>query len=40
MPSLFKHPLPEDDFDEIKSLVVKILAKNIDEQSKIGKYPI
>ena len=29
---LFKSPLPQDDFNEIKRLVVKILAKNIDNE--------
>ena len=32
MLSLFKDPLPEDDFNEIKRHVVKILAKNIDDE--------
>ena len=29
---LFKNPLAEDDFNEIKRLVVRILAKNIDDE--------
>ena len=29
---LFKSPMPEHDFNEIKRFVVKMLAKNIDDE--------
>lgn len=29
---LFQNPLPEPDFQEVKRFVVKILARNIDEE--------
>jgi hypothetical protein len=32
MLQLFKNPMSQDDYDQIKRLAVKILAKNIDEE--------
>jgi hypothetical protein len=32
MLQLFKNPMPQEDYDQIKRLAVKILAKNIDEE--------
>lgn len=32
MLNLFKRPMSDDDFNEIKRAVVKVLAKNIDEE--------
>lgn len=29
---LFKNPMPQKDYDEIKKLAVKLLARNIDEE--------
>lgn len=29
---LFKSPMPEPDYDEIKRFIVKMLAKNIDDE--------
>ena len=31
---LFQSPMPEQDYNEIKKLVVKTLAKNIDDEMK------
>ena len=31
---LFKNPMPRQDFDEIKRVVVNILAKSIDDEMK------
>ena len=32
MLQLFKNPMPQEDYDQIKRLAVKILAKNIDDE--------
>jgi hypothetical protein len=32
MLKLFKEPMPEEDYNKIKRLIVKILAKKVDEE--------
>jgi hypothetical protein len=33
---LFKSPMPEQDYNEIKRFVVKTLAKNIDDEMELS----